>query len=642
MSSSETDYEKLFTKFYSDFFKFKSGKKTHLRCPGCQSNKRFIIDDDKLVYSCGPSSDPKCGKQYTINLPKYIHYRTLREIYEKNINGSLEYRKDDILQYDLSELSQKMDVKTELETQNKLIKESSDDLKRLIDDYTKSNGLDEYIEDLEKLSEMRYKNSIEKSKIMRSLNEDELSEPEKIILRKKYAQLVKETQGFIEIIQRLNRENSDYIMINKPDTTIHKKLEEDKIEEIKADKLIDIILDHFKKNYGILTRDDYKRIMREYDYRTEWNKILFNSLQAPSENNNNKRPWKLKLQEKYGSIIKEPKYTDPEFIELTDVWKKRLLKKQKCSKAHPPPPCPEGKEVPEGKDCCYNIKNKSKKDSPKPEPEPEPSKETPKKYTYDEQIKILTEYYSKVDSNKTEEDVKRIVDRRRPPGSKLGNRILTKEWLELCEKLNQKYNIHPLRLNDKESSKSDKLYNPDIVFQFYSKSRDPEPGKGSGESIPEDKITEFEDLSAIKDWRKMLSNFYESEFTLDDKRWLSVEHYYQGSKFKVENPEFYEKFSLDSDTDISKDPNLAKSAGGKSGKSKGKLLRPENIKIDKDFFKNRRSSKEMKRAQREKYSQNPELKRMLLLTKDAKLTHFSRGSPPIEFTETMELREEFK
>ena len=64
--------------------------------------------------------------------------------------------------------------------------------------------------------------------------------------------------------------------------------------------------------------------------------------------------------------------------------------------------------------------------------------------------------------------------------------------------------------------------------------------------------------------------------------------------------------------------------------------------MDKDFFKNRRSSKEMKRAQREKYSQNSELKEMLLLTKDAKLTHFSRGSPPIAFTETMELRKEFK
>jgi len=50
----------------------------------------------------------------------------------------------------------------------------------------------------------------------------------------------------------------------------------------------------------------------------------------------------------------------------------------------------------------------------------------------------------------------------------------------------------------------------------------------------------------------------------------------------------------------------------------------------------------MKSAQKEKYSQNKKLKEMLLLTKDAKLTHFSRGSPPIEFTETMELREEFK
>ena len=140
----------------------------------------------------------------------------------------------------------------------------------------------------------------------------------------------------------------------------------------------------------------------------------------------------------------------------------------------------------------------------------------------------------------------------------------------------------------------------------------------------------------------MLSNFYESEFTLDDKRWLSVEHYYQGAKFKKENPEFYEKFSLDSDSEISKDPNLAKSAGGKSGKSKGKLIRPSNIQMDKDFFKNGRSSNEMKLAQMEKYKQNEELKRILLLTKDAKLTHFSRGSPPIVFTETMEIRDELK
>lgn len=362
MSSSETEYEKLFTKFYSDYFKFKSGKKSHLRCPGCQSEKRFIFSDDKLVYSCGPSSDPKCGKQYTIVLPKYIHYRTLRETYEKNMNGSLEYRKNDKLQYDLSEYSQKMDVKTELETQNKLIKESSDNLKRLIQDYKKSNDLDEYIDDLETLSEKRYKNSIEKSKIMKSLNEDELSEPEKVVLRKKYAVCIKENQEFIEMIQKLNRVDNDYIMIKKSETTIHKKLDE------KSDK--------------------------------------------PKQSD-------------------KPKTDKP--------------KKQICSKAHPPPPCPEGKEVPEGKDCCYNIKKKPKKDSPKSEPEPEPSKETPKKYSYDEQLKILIEYYSKVDMNKTENDIKRILNNRRPKDTPKGTRIPTKPWLELCEKLNQKYNVHPLK-----------------------------------------------------------------------------------------------------------------------------------------------------------------------------------------------------
>lgn len=359
MSSSETEYEKLFTKFYSDYFKFRSGKKSQLRCPGCQSEKRFIFSDDKLVYSCGPSSDPKCGKQYTIVLPKYIHYRTLRETYEKNMNGSLEYRKNDILQYDLSELSQKMDVPRELETQNKLIKESSDNLKRLIDDYKKENNLDKYIDDLETLSEKRYKNSIEKSKIMKSLNEDELSEPEKISLRKKYAQCIKENNDFIEMIKVLNKVDSDYIMIKNPETIIHKNLDEKSDKPKKSDK---------------------------------------------------------------------PNKSDKQ-------------KKQKCSKAHPPPPCPEGKEVPEGKDCCYNIKKKPKKDSPKPEKE----EKLPKKYSYDEQLKILIEYYSKVDMNKTESDIKRILDNRRPKNTPKGTRIPSEPWLELCEKLNQKYNVHPLK-----------------------------------------------------------------------------------------------------------------------------------------------------------------------------------------------------
>ena len=60
-------------------------------------------------------------------------------------------------------------------------------------------------------------------------------------------------------------------------------------------------------------------------------------------------------------------------------------------------------------------------------------------------MKILIEYYKKVDPKKTENDIKRIINNRRPKGSLKDTRIPTKPWLELCEKLNNKYNVHPLK-----------------------------------------------------------------------------------------------------------------------------------------------------------------------------------------------------
>ena len=48
----------------------------------------------------------------------------------------------------------------------------------------------------------------------------------------------------------------------------------------------------------------------------------------------------------------------------------------------------------------------------------------------------------------------------------------------------------------------------------------------------------------------------------------------------------------------------------------------------------------MKKAQYEKFTQNEELKDLLIKTKEAKLTHHSRGSPPIVFKELMEIRNE--
>jgi predicted NAD-dependent protein-ADP-ribosyltransferase YbiA (DUF1768 family) len=188
------------------------------------------------------------------------------------------------------------------------------------------------------------------------------------------------------------------------------------------------------------------------------------------------------------------------------------------------------------------------------------------------------------------------------------------------------------------------LYTPDIIFQFYSNSNpNALPGTGAGEKIPETEKIHFHKLSTFDNWRRKLSNSWNEPFMLDNHTWQSVEHYYQGSKFKNNNREFYLKFSLDSRSELSSDPVLAKAAGSKSGKLNHKtIIRPTRISIDPDFFNHGRSEREMENAIFAKFSQNKNLKDLLLATRNAKLVHYQRGARPEIYHHMMRVRHKLR
>ena len=193
---------------------------------------------------------------------------------------------------------------------------------------------------------------------------------------------------------------------------------------------------------------------------------------------------------------------------------------------------------------------------------------------------------------------------------------------------------------DKEfKEETDELYNSNTVFQFYyQSSNSSRPGKGVGEKIEARDVIKFVPLTTISEWRRKLSNLWIDPITMDGHTWNSVEHFYQASKFRETNPQFYLTFAIDANPSgaLAKDPLLAKYAGSKSGKYKGKIVRPSDVKLDSTFFGGRDKATK-KRALMAKFSKK-DFKELLIATGDAKLQQFVRGSPPVTFTELMEVR----
>jgi predicted NAD-dependent protein-ADP-ribosyltransferase YbiA (DUF1768 family) len=188
---------------------------------------------------------------------------------------------------------------------------------------------------------------------------------------------------------------------------------------------------------------------------------------------------------------------------------------------------------------------------------------------------------------------------------------------------------------------SDGLFNSDATLMFYSRSnRVPYPGMGAGEYIADDKMhSEWRVKLGGKlysNWRKKLDDEWTgSPFEIGGNRYMSVEHYFQGAKFKDGFPDFSATFAVKGDlnadincqssTCLSHNVDLAKIAGSTkgSGKLRGKEVRarPSKITIDPQFYPHT-AKQAREEAVMAKFSQNQDMQNILILTGDAKLTHY--------------------
>ena len=175
--------------------------------------------------------------------------------------------------------------------------------------------------------------------------------------------------------------------------------------------------------------------------------------------------------------------------------------------------------------------------------------------------------------------------------------------------------------------------NTDILF-FHSKSAAKPPGKGANEYVADPTL--YETLATKANWRQALSNFWPAPFVAPDgHRYNSVEHYFQAKKLYIalgperffqqqpeqtfESSQLFRMFCLDA-------PDSAPSAAqdGSAAQKRRKHIYLTEAEV---ALWDQRKDSVMYEAQLAKFSQNSELREILLATGNAQLWHGAARQP---------------
>ena len=170
-------------------------------------------------------------------------------------------------------------------------------------------------------------------------------------------------------------------------------------------------------------------------------------------------------------------------------------------------------------------------------------------------------------------------------------------------------------------SSNDKLF-------FYSKSRDVAPGKGANESVEDPAL--YSELSSIKDWRKVLSNFHVYPFVYEGYTYKTIEHVFQAKKIELDDKDKALWFTMESGHEI--------------GQGDGEVARKNRklVKLDDNLIKvwGKMSNTVMQLAAIEKYKACQEARQVLKATNQAQLWHIVSRSKPIRFEHLEMIRNE--
>ena len=163
---------------------------------------------------------------------------------------------------------------------------------------------------------------------------------------------------------------------------------------------------------------------------------------------------------------------------------------------------------------------------------------------------------------------------------------------------------------------------------YFSNSYDAKPGKGVNEYVLD--INKYNELSKIKDWRRVLSNFYIERFKWRDNWYNSVEHAYQGYKIGIADKDKGYYFTLDSGNEIGQ-------GNGLIAQKNRKLV---VLTLEQLIFFNGIKDYIMKDITRERIKQSDVYRNVLYNTKDAELWHIRSRKKPIRNLYMEELRNE--